>query len=392
MSLLAKQIEQITEADLQSLVTSRVPESQLIDYKQTTVGNSDKDRYEFLADVSSFANSSGGEIIFGIVETNGLPSQICGLNVASGDQEILRLEQMARTGIRPPIHGIATRAIPVGVGSFAILMRIPKSWSAPHQIGQTGSFRFFGRGSNGKFQLDVDSLRVLFRQGPDTAERIRAFRAERVGKVVSGEMPANVPDGSKIVVHIVPTDYFSNNLQVDFVPIRRDHGTLIALLGSGGQVRVNLDGRIATSGRTDGTVSEYAQLFRHGAIEVVKFVERRENNGHNFLPGLYFDEEIQTIISGIKRLYAAIAVQAPVVVMVTLLDMQDRLMGAGKQYGYERDRPFQRKQVLCPDVLLDDLGKDERALAFPIVNLAWNAAGYEQSVFYDKNGNWKGKP
>ena len=91
MSLLAKQVEQLTEADLQSLVTSRVPESELIDYKQTAVGNSDKDRYEFPADVSSFANSSGGEIIFGIAEANGLPSQICGLNVLNGDQETLRL-------------------------------------------------------------------------------------------------------------------------------------------------------------------------------------------------------------------------------------------------------------------------------------------------------------
>ena len=121
MSLLAKQVEQLTEADLQSLVTSGVPESQLIDYKQTAVGNSDKDRYEFLADVSSFANSSGGEIIFGIAEANGLPSQICGLNVANGDQEILRLEQMARTGIRPPIHGIITRAIPLSSRQFCHL-------------------------------------------------------------------------------------------------------------------------------------------------------------------------------------------------------------------------------------------------------------------------------
>ena len=77
--------------------------------------------------------------------------------------------------------------------------------------------------------------------------------------------------------------------------------------------------------------------------------------------------------------------------MLIFLNMEDRLMGAGKQYGYESDRPFQRKEVVCPDVLIDDLSQDARKLAFPIVNLAWNAAGYEQSVFYDKNGNWKGK-
>ena len=355
MSLLAKRVQQVTEADLEALIASRIPESQIIEYKQATVGNSDKDRYEFLADVSSFANSGGGEIIFGIAEANGVPAQISSLTVPNSDQEILRLEQMTRTGIRPPITGIETRAIPLKDGNYAILMRVPKSWNGPHQIGQPGSFRFFGRGSNGKYQLDVDSLRTLFRQGPDLAERVRLFRAERLGKIMSNELPANVPTGSKIVAHVVPIDCFSNSTQIDFGPIRNDHGTLIALLGSGGQVRVNLDGQIATSNRSDGTVGAYAQLFRQGAIEVVKFVERWEYHGHNFLPGQYFDEEIQTIISGMKRLYAAINVQAPIVVMVTLLNMEDRLMGAGKQYGYERDRPFQSKQVVCPDVLGSEL-------------------------------------
>lgn len=270
-------------------------------------------------------------------------------------------------------------------------MRIPKSWAAPHQVGQPGSFRFFGRGSNGKFQLDVDSLRTLFRQGPDTAERIRAFRVERLGKIISNDLPADMPGGSKIVVHIVPVDNFSTNAPVDFDPVRQNHGLLIAPLNSGGSVRVNLEGQIALCHRSDQTVGAYAQLFRYGALEIVKYEMPWEVHGHNFLPGQAFDEVIQAILSGTKRLYAAVNVSPPIVVMLTLLNMEDRLMGAGKQYGYERDRSFGRKEVVCPDVLIENLNKDERALAFPIVNLAWNAAGYEQSVFYDKNGNWKPK-
>jgi Putative DNA-binding domain len=392
MSLLAKPIKQITEEDLQSLVTSSVPESQILDYKQTTVGNSDKDRYEFLADVSSFANSSGGEILFGLAEMNGAPSQVCGLKLTNADQEILRLEQIARTGIRPPIQGIETRAIPLNGGDCVLLMRIPKSWSSPHQVGQQGSFRFFGRGSNGKFQLDVDSLRALFRQGPEVTEQIRAFRAERLGRIASDELPAAMPPGSRTIVHIVPIENFCTNTAVDLTPVRQNHGLLIAPLNSGGSVRANLEGQIAVSHRHDETAAAYVQLFRHGALEIVKYEMPWEVRGHNFLPGLAFDEAIQEILSGTKRLYAAIDVLPPLVVMLTLLNMEDRLMGAGKQYGYERDRPFGRKEIACPDVLIDDLTKDERTLAFPIVNLAWNAAGYEQSVFYDKNGNWKAKP
>src|ERR1700683_543003 len=116
MSLLAKGVQQITEDDLVSLISLEVPESRIIDYKQDTVGPGEKDRYEFLADVSSFANSSGGEIIFGIAEAKGEPTRISGLTIANPDQEILRLEQILRTGVRPPINGIETRAIPLAAG------------------------------------------------------------------------------------------------------------------------------------------------------------------------------------------------------------------------------------------------------------------------------------
>jgi hypothetical protein len=159
-------------------------------------------------------------------------------------------------------------------------------------------------------------------------------------------------------------------------------------LQSGGQTRVNLDGYLASTYRSSEGDRGYAQLFRDGAIEIVEFIDRWETQGHNFLPGQYFDEPVQKIILGAQKIYLALGIDAPLVAMLTLLEMQDRLMGAGKSYGYEGDPTFDQREVLCPDVLVDRLSDPPEKIAFPIVNLAWNAAGYEQSVFYDKKGNW----
>jgi Schlafen, AlbA_2 len=391
MSLLNKKIEHVTETDLDTLVTLEIPESRVVDYKRDSIGSSDKDRYEFLADVSSFANSTGGELIIGVAESGGKAAQICGLSSSNVDQEILRLEQIIRTGIRPAISGIQTRAVPLKNGNHVIIVRIPKSWAAPHQIGQPGSFRFFGRGSNGKYQLDVDSLRALFEQGPDLGERIRQFRANRLGKIISGETFVPLPSGSKVIVHIIPMDNFSTGAPIEMNRIRDDRSILISLLQSGGQIRGNIDGYIALSTRSGSEVRSYAQIFRNGAIEIVEFIERWEVRGHNFLPGQAFDEMIQSIMSGTKRIYSSLDVQAPVAIMLTLLRMEDRLMGAGKQYGYERDQRFGQPEIVCPEIIVEDLSPSSNTLAFAITNLAWNAAGYEQSVFYDKNGNWIGK-
>lgn len=53
--MIAKDIEEITEEVLQALIDNKVSEQKTIEYKQALPGNSEKDKKEFLADVSSFA-------------------------------------------------------------------------------------------------------------------------------------------------------------------------------------------------------------------------------------------------------------------------------------------------------------------------------------------------
>ncbi len=68
MSVFSKQFDSIVAADLQALVDNSVSETKTLEYKESLPGNSDGDKKEFLADVSSFANASGGYIIFGMKE------------------------------------------------------------------------------------------------------------------------------------------------------------------------------------------------------------------------------------------------------------------------------------------------------------------------------------
>ncbi|MFZ3182173.1 MAG: ATP-binding protein, partial [Methylocystis silviterrae] len=74
MSLRDIILEKVTEADLISLISAGVPESPVIDYKQETYGDAEKDRREFLADISSFANTIGGDVVIGVAEFEGLPT------------------------------------------------------------------------------------------------------------------------------------------------------------------------------------------------------------------------------------------------------------------------------------------------------------------------------
>ena len=88
MPLSNKPLESLEKSDLQSLVENQVPEGKTIDYKQALPGNSDSDKREFLADVSSFANAVGGNLIYGIKEESGVPVEVSGLNIIDSEADI----------------------------------------------------------------------------------------------------------------------------------------------------------------------------------------------------------------------------------------------------------------------------------------------------------------
>src|SRR6266536_3047160 len=101
MTIKNKPLDLVNEADLQALVDNKVREIKTIEYKRALPGNADAEKQEFLYDVSSFANASGGDLIFGVTEIDGVASKVSGLDLGTVDQDILRLENIIRDGIEP---------------------------------------------------------------------------------------------------------------------------------------------------------------------------------------------------------------------------------------------------------------------------------------------------
>ena len=91
-----KPIDQITEADLGDLVKAGLAERKTLDYKRQLPDTNDVGKRELLADVSSFANTAGGDLVFGMTESAGAPTGIPGVQIGDTDQEILRFSSSSR--------------------------------------------------------------------------------------------------------------------------------------------------------------------------------------------------------------------------------------------------------------------------------------------------------
>ena len=154
MSLLDILLDKIIEEDINALKSTGVPESQTIDYKRDTYGNSDGDKREFLADIASFANTIGGDIVIGIDESNGFPTAITPIT-GDIDAEVSRLESIALTGIEPRLTNLRIRPVPV-TGGHIIIVRVPRSFIPPHRVIAQNSNRFYARAGTKKYEPNVE--------------------------------------------------------------------------------------------------------------------------------------------------------------------------------------------------------------------------------------------
>jgi hypothetical protein len=135
-------VEQWEESDLLALIADGAQEGLRLEFKASAALGRDK-KIEISKDVSAFANSDGGVIIYGMVEEKGYPIRLdAGSDPATinGDW----LEQVLSSNIAPRIHGIRIISISLPSGGAAFAVEVPKSLGGgPHQAGDQKYYRRF---------------------------------------------------------------------------------------------------------------------------------------------------------------------------------------------------------------------------------------------------------
>lgn len=393
---LDKPLEEITEADLAHLVESGTPELKTLDYKQSLPGTNDEERKEFFADVSSFANSSGGHLIYGMRAEEGLPVELIGLE-ADGDGTILRLESSIRDGIDPRIAGIHSTAVRLANSRTAIVMRIPKSFAGPHMVRFKNASRFYSRGSNGKYQLDVDEIRAAFLGSATTAERIRNFRLDRLSRIRSRETAVAMQPGPCAALHLMPLSAFGGTARYDVNSLKNDvsmHQALAPLFSNFGNVsKLNFDGLLVYNDGAGRANTGYLQLYRSGVVETVDAsfltVSERMNQGR-VVPALEFEKRLFNSTQRILTVLKSLGIGLPLLFMLALIDVRGYALARDGGGFLISEDPFDRDFLAPQEVLIESYSLDVPVVLKPILDEIWNAGGAVGSIYY-RDGKWVGK-
>lgn len=396
-----KAIDTISSEDLALLVANGMGESRTLEYKEGLPGGTDQEKREFLADVSSFANAIGGDLVFGAREARdesgrptGIPEAIVGVDASNPDQAIQRMENALRDGVAPRIPGVRFRVLGQFARGPAVVVRVPRSWAGPHMVAFQQSGKFFTRHSGGKHQLDVNELRDAFLNSRSASERAEDFRTTRLGRIIGGGAPVPLASEKVLCIHAIPHGALFGALAVDLQRAASSSGELRPIEARGWGPRFNIDGVISIAAMPAGANSTgYVQLFRNGIVEIA-------------FSDVYFDPppDMRTPVAGVGAghvaqelagafqrtvaLFRILEVSQPVSWFIALHGMRDVIFHVSQRRALYGRYAFDRDTILLPEIVLADFDEPVMTTIKPALDALWQAAGLERCFDYALDGRW----
>jgi Putative DNA-binding domain len=390
--MLPGNIGEVAAEHVAALVTEKVTERRTLEYKERLPGGGDQDKKEFLADVCSFANLIGGDIIYGIRDERdgdgkptGIPESVAGLSGLNLSAERERLESIVRNGIQPRIPNVQTAEIQVEGHGPVLVLRIARSWIKPHMVTFKGTSRFYSRHSTGKYQLDVQEIGHAFAGQRALGERMREWRTERLAKILSEEGPVNVEGPSRFLLHFVPASALAGQRSAGLWPVPKAVRSLLRPSSHPGTLwRYNIDGfLVASFNEAAQRHSAYVQLFRDGKLEYcdgdLLNAGRRHGAGGGWqIPSGLFEERLINMFGNALLIINRVGIEGPIYFSAALTGVRNMRFAISNPYGIGVDHAFDRDVIQTPEIEIDSRDPAPyRDSLLPIVDSIWQANGYE---------------
>lgn len=386
----------ITEADLDGLIQRADSESLHLEYKQELDIDDTNDqrqrnrRQGFLKDVTAFANSGGGLLIYGVEEERdangkptGIPSQICGIDCANVGQLKQKIEGIISGGVDEPPYGpLEMEGVLLKTGKYVLLIRVPMSLRAPHMVKLGGEQRFYRRINTGVEPMTASQIRDVALQSASIEERTAAQIKRRCSSL------SQQHKGPFTVLHVVPLLQKPRLLDVTLTQT-------IARLKKApffGRQRHDLPdvGRHVLFGyevsiRPNNQLWAYALFRRNGITEFFNAYAIVQNDG--IYRYEYIENDIHESLAFAMSLYHDL-LPLPAAVSVSLENVSLISWPDWSHFEVRKGGPLNLPNITPEPIVITELRDDYRPLMKPIWDVIWNAGGQQKCEGYDDNGNY----
>ena len=214
--------------------------------------------------------------------------------------------------------------------------------------------------------------------------RMEAIHRHRVEAINRGDSPFRLKPGGSLIVHLIPAEsvpsrkrYTASNL--------KDHSNGLRPLGEqSGHFRFNTYGYSSYTGERE--VTAYTQLYRDGHLEAVMTDTTYMQGRTKVLKDSLCERAIFEVVGEYLRFCKGIGIALPVWAFVALTDCVDMRV---KTWTDLSDDVIHSPLVFLPEFEIDSFDIQPVTYLRPLFDCLANAVGLEQSLNYDKQGNWE---
>lgn len=271
--IIDKSLESITREDIE-LLTRHEKESTFHDFKSTIDFSSDYLKAEFIADIVSFSNTYGGDLIIGVKENTDRKFDICGFVFKEGIDSFQRcINDLCMALVDPPLSGVRCRTIEISSDISVIIVRCQRSQHVPHRIKSKTkhNLKFYGRNESSKYEMSMHHVKASIFLQEDLQKKLHTFKKERhdLIKKVSIVPIWGVNNNPTMVIHLIPLSSLQSSRYIveKYNELSSFPKLSKRLLDSELMV---FDGKVSVFGKdSQKGYAAYTLLMRNGALEIV---------------------------------------------------------------------------------------------------------------------------
>lgn len=389
--MINKDLDKVAVEDIASLIAYWVEEWKTIDYKVSYSLKTDKEKWDFLANVSSFANTSGWDLIFWIDEKEWKAEKMVWVFIENTDEEKLKIEHIIREWIEPRLKVEISFINTWEDKTYVIVIRNKKSYLWPHRVvyswyGKT-KHEFYSRNSWWKYLLDTWELRLHFNLSDTIIDKIKNFKDSRISSLLINETPIPFEKWPKIILHIVPIEAFSINPPLTNYSKDEINIKLKPLYCSWWNNKINMNWILTYQSWSKKDSTSYTQFYRKWIIEVVNswILEYWDKEFHISA----IEKELINYIKTCLKLLRENNISAPIFLFISFTDIKGFCIPEnGFNFHFDGEKNID-DNIFLPEIYVENYDIEIEKLLKSTFDILWNCFWVSKSYNYDKNWNYK---
>lgn len=184
----------------------------LLEYSKSDTQNRNKALAEFRSDVCSFANSSGGYLIYGVRDNKGIAAEIVGIDILDNNTEKFQLDRKNNLNpVMPKMPSLQFKFVLVSNERYVVIIHVQSDYYAPYIFLENEiDYRIFKRVGNGKRSVGYVELKNMFTNSLSVESEIAKYRQERIRYFRSMEDTDEHIHSQFLLLHIIPDTFMDS--------------------------------------------------------------------------------------------------------------------------------------------------------------------------------------